>query len=72
MKLGMNFQKGGLSMNYNSNQRVIVKRWIEDVVDARVRDSTRGMYPSGRLTREQAPKRIERQIEQRYKETTDI
>jgi hypothetical protein len=72
MKLGMNFQKGGLSMNYNSNQRIIVKRWIEDAVDARVRDSTRGMYPSARLSREQARKRIERQIEQRYKENNDI
>ena len=59
-------------MNYNSNQRVIVKRWIEDVVDARVRESTRGMYPSGRLSREQARKRVERQIEQRYKENNDI
>ena len=59
-------------MNYKSNQRVIVKRWVEDIVDARVRDSTCGMYPPGRLSREQARKRIEKQIEQRYKENNDI
>lgn len=72
MSLGKNFQKGGLLMNYKSNQFAIVKSWVEDLSDARIRDSTRGVHLSGRLSREQARKRIERQIEQRYKETNDI
>lgn len=59
-------------MNYKANQFAIVKKWVEDLSDARIRDSTRGVHLSGGLSKEQARKRIERQIEQRYKENDDI
>lgn len=59
-------------MKYKCNYKSVVKQWLEDLFDARVRDNTRGMYSPIKLSREQVRKRIERQIDERYKKHNDI
>ena len=59
-------------MNYKCNQKSVVSQWLDDLSDARVRDSTRGMYSPAKPTREQVRRRIERQLGERYKNHDDI
>lgn len=59
-------------MNYKCNQKSVVKQWLDDVSDARVRDHTRGMYSPVKPSREQVRRRIERQLNERYKKYDDI
>lgn len=59
-------------MNYKCNQKSVVEQWLDDVSDARVRDHTRGMYSPVKLSRGQVRRRIERQLNERYKKHDDI
>lgn len=59
-------------MNYKCNQKSVVRQWLDDLSDARVRDHTRGMYLLAKPTREQVRKRIGRQLNERYKNHDDI
>ena len=59
-------------MNYKCNQKSVFRQWLDDVSDARVRDRTRGMYSPIKPSREQVRKRIERQLDERYKKHDDI
>lgn len=60
-------------MNYKCNQKKsVVRQWLDDVSDARVREHTRGMYSPAKQTREQVRRRIEQQLNERYKKHDDI